>query len=110
MTTVFAYLPWDIVWTHILPLCDIDTRIAFQVTPGRIDPKAFNSCERILISKLQMMKRYGQHAFYHIPVSGTGKVIQFRATNHDATFNLVDYWDENASQGDPVCLVSHIFQ
>jgi hypothetical protein len=32
-------LPWHIVESHVLPRCDIDTRLAFCIPPGRLDPR-----------------------------------------------------------------------
>ena len=35
-------LPLDVVLCHVLPKCDIDTRLAFGITPNRIDVTGYD--------------------------------------------------------------------
>jgi hypothetical protein len=51
---VWSHMPNDIFWTHILPRCDIDTRLGFKARAPRvklpcIDPKLAFELERYLV-------------------------------------------------------------
>ena len=43
MDPIWQDLPLDIVLQHILPKCDIDTRIAFKIKPQKIDLNPFKT-------------------------------------------------------------------
>ncbi len=43
MDPIWQLLPLDIVLHHILPKCDIDTRIAFKIKPQKIDLNPFKT-------------------------------------------------------------------
>lgn len=43
MDSIWRQLPEDILTNHILPFCDIDTRLAFKIKPNKIDLRPFES-------------------------------------------------------------------
>jgi hypothetical protein len=43
MDSIWRQLPEDILTNHVLPFCDIDTRLAFKIKPSKINLHIFES-------------------------------------------------------------------
>jgi hypothetical protein len=54
MDSIWHQLPEDILTNHVLPFCDIDTRLAFKIKPNKIDLRLFESGD----FKNAMKRRY----------------------------------------------------
>lgn len=49
---MFARIPSDVVWSHILPRCGIEVRVAFGVPPRKLDMAPYDAVGRVIHPRL----------------------------------------------------------
>lgn len=71
-----SYIPWDVVRINILPKCDIDTRVAMRVPPGRVvvPPRIAKRLAKCVKKKKMVQREPGFWSVY-VDVPGTDKTL-----------------------------------
>jgi len=78
MDAIWQNLPNEILFNHILPKCDIDTRVAFRIIPHKLQIEAYSKINKCLTKPmLKIYFRYNVHCYIEKKIKEKKMILSY---------------------------------